>query len=353
MPGSKLVFVATVVTVALLGVPVAALAQASALTPMDYVEIRQLVARYLHALDSAGGDGYALADLFAPDGEIAGSDVRGREALAAFATADERRGPAHIAHFGMNHVITPSPEGATGRQYVVGIQFDENPARPAGAPPTGPLDQRTLVGRRGGEIGPVGGRYDDVYVRTPEGWRFASRTFTPSRSGPQPGASAPALSRRPAPAAPVDRSAPATPAAAGTLTAGDFLEIEELVSRYGHALDSGFNTDDNGEAYASLFTPDGTFYSRGRPFQGPEALAELARAQPNGPRYVRHFLANHVIEPTPDGAVGREYLVVIDIGKNGSPSTVFLGGYYEDEYARTPAGWRFRTRRSFGARAGR
>jgi hypothetical protein len=107
-------------------------------------------------------------------------------------------------------------------------------------------------------------------------------------------------------------------------------------------------------AYASLFVPEiGTFFSRGRPFQGRAALSELARAQPHGPHYVRHFLVNPVIEVSPDGRVrGRQYLVVIDVGEGGKPTTLFLGGYYEDVYSKTPAGWRFLERRSFGARSG-
>jgi hypothetical protein len=42
--------------------------------------------------------------------------------------------------------------------------------------------------------------------------------------------------------------------------------------------------------------------------------------------------------------VGRQYLVAVDIGENGQPSSIFLGGHYEDVYARTADGWRFRTR---------
>ena len=66
--------------------------------------------------------------------------------------------------------------------------------------------------------------------------------------------------------------------------------------------------------------------------------------QPHSATYVRHYLTNHVIEGTADGARGKQYLVVIDIGENGAPSSIFLGGHYEDVYAKTPQGWRFKTR---------
>ena len=72
---------------------------------------------------------------------------------------------------------------------------------------------------------------------------------------------------------------------------------------------------------------------------------------------MRHYLTNHVIEPWASGAIGKQYLVVTDVpepearaaGKSGS---FFLGGHYEDVYARTPAGWRIKTRRLYRAQTG-
>ena len=59
---------------------------------------------------------------------------------------------------------------------------------------------------------------------------------------------------------------------------------------------------------------------------------------------MRHYLTNIVIEPTADGATGKQYLVVLDIGAAGTPSTIFLGGHYEDVYSKTDAGWKFKRR---------
>ena len=42
----------------------------------------------------------------------------------------------------------------------------------------------------------------------------------------------------------------------GTLTAADYVEIQQLVARYSYAVDTHA---DNGYAYADLFTPDGVF----------------------------------------------------------------------------------------------
>src|SRR5688572_17039412 len=44
--------------------------------------------------------------------------------------------------------------------------------------------------------------------------------------------------------------------ASGTLTSMDYIEIQQLVSRYPYALDTGA---DGGYLYADLFTPDGVF----------------------------------------------------------------------------------------------
>src|SRR6266550_6504566 len=73
-----------------------------ALTPMDYVEIRQLVSRYAFAVDTGGNNGYDYADLFAADGEFMRPYAKGREQLAALARG-ARLGPNNTVHYIMNH----------------------------------------------------------------------------------------------------------------------------------------------------------------------------------------------------------------------------------------------------------
>jgi hypothetical protein len=126
---------------------------------------------------------------------------------------------------------------------------------------------------------------------------------------------------------------------APALTAMDYIEIQQLVSSYPYGLDG--NTD-NGESYANLFAPGAVF---GRPrTEGHENLKALANTQPRGAKYVRHFITNHVIEAAPGGATGKEYVAIIDIGENGNASAIALGGRYDDEYVKTPQGWKFKTR---------
>ena len=93
------------------------------------------------------------------------------------------------------------------------------------------------------------------------------------------------------------------------LTAMDYIQIKQLVNKYAFALDTGAN---NGYDYADLFTADGVFDSltRGRT-QGRDQLASLARGGKKGPQYINHYIMNHIIEPTADGAIGRQYLIEI------------------------------------------
>jgi hypothetical protein len=132
------------------------------------------------------------------------------------------------------------------------------------------------------------------------------------------------------------------------LTPMDYIEIQQLAIRYSYGLDTA---TDNGYMYADVFTPDGEFVGRTVPLtQGREALARVARSvRKANPMYVRHFIANHVIEPSPEGATGKVYVMVVDC-EEWQPSSINIGGHYEDTYVRTPNGWRIKRRdaRNFG-----
>ena len=153
---------------------------APALTPLDYIEIQHLVARYAYALDSGAENGYAYANLFADDGVFTGMNqgpngrsYAGRDTLAALARGG-RRGPLYTSHFITNVVITPAAGGAVGKQYLAILALGDGQDPHA-------IDH--------------GGRYEDVYVKTPQGWRFKSRTFFGAEGGADPSQ----LSKRPAP----------------------------------------------------------------------------------------------------------------------------------------------------------
>ena len=126
-----------------------------------------------------------------------------------------------------------------------------------------------------------------------------------------------------------------------TLTAADYIEIQQLVARYPYAVDMHGG---DGSAYAALFTPDGTF---GTQAKGTAQLAELAAKTAkdrSGPVFTRHFVTNVVIKPAPEGATGRSYLVALDISEGGKPTTILHGGHYDDVYRKTPQAWRIKSR---------
>jgi hypothetical protein len=181
--------------------------KALTLTPMDYIEIRQLVNRYAFALDTGSNNGYDYADLFAPDGEF--MRPKGREQLAAFARGP-RLGPDNTVHYIMNHVIEPTPDGAIGKAYLIEFNWGIAPAQATGGTGggagTGPANGWDIVGRKAGELARTGGYYEDVYVKTPVGWRFKKRDFIPSTSGADPAPLAPPSI--PADTTPIDTLAP-------------------------------------------------------------------------------------------------------------------------------------------------
>ena len=192
------------------------------------------------------------------------------------------------------------------------------------------------------------GRHEDTFTKTSAGWRAEKREFFPAITTTEADKAAvpEAPTSGPQPAVIVERQRTGTPT---TLTALDYFEIQRLVASYGHGLDNGLAQTDNGPAYANLFTPDGVAFRRLKGF-GP--LASIARAQPHGPKYVRHFLTNVTIAPSPEGATGEQYLVVIDPPESGRPERLFLGGHYEDIYVKTAQGWRYKSRTLFTANLG-
>jgi hypothetical protein len=302
----------------------------AALTALDMIQIQMLVAEAQHALHAGLDEGRVYASLFTANG--ASNDVTGTAALTAFA----KGGRPGMRSLVTNIIIEPTAQGASGRHYEFMINFVKEHYEPVALGATG--------------------RWDDSFVKTPAGWRFQKRVFVPSILTSE-AAKAVVAAKPPDPAAkrpPVPDPVPMTRMPktmfTPTLTALDYMQIQQLVASYGQALDNGLANDDNGDAYASLFAPNGVF---GRPYTtGEDALKALARTQPHNRRYARHFLTNIVIEPGPDGAVGRQFLVVIDQGEGGKPSSVLIAGHYEDIYVKTPAGWKFKQRTLFPARTG-
>jgi hypothetical protein len=134
-----------------------------------------------------------------------------------------------------------------------------------------------------------------------------------------------------------------------TLTAMDYVEIEQLNAAYGHYIDTG---EDQGQAWARLFTADAVFTRQnGDKYIGREQIAGLGRTiGRRGPKALAHFATNVWIQPSPEGAVGKVYAVIIRFPDDKMdeddprPAEVKIGERYHDTYVKTADGWRFKSR---------
>jgi hypothetical protein len=144
---------------------VASAASPKALTALDYEEITQLTHLYAYGIDTCSNNGYDYADLFTADGVFIDKNTdegfrqggrvlaKGREALATLVGGGSRGCKTKLiwtdwSHIMANQVINPAPEGATGRIYLLQMGIK------------GPGS----IERHGG--------YEDVYVKTAQGWRI-------------------------------------------------------------------------------------------------------------------------------------------------------------------------------------
>jgi uncharacterized protein (TIGR02246 family) len=128
-----------------------------ALSAEDQLAIRDLAARYNHAID--GGDGAAYADTFVEDGVLDAGELvlEGRKALEEFATAfaGSMRAPRHIA---TSLVIDGEGDRAELRAYV---------------------QMFAMVGQPPQHVVTASGTYADSLARVDGSWRFVRRTFNP------------------------------------------------------------------------------------------------------------------------------------------------------------------------------
>lgn len=159
------------VVLAAIGLALAAPAQAqetpsrdrqALLSALDYIEIEQLTRKYAWAIDTCANDGFAYADLYTPDGAFIDGETgrrwQGRDQLAEAAGGNGRGCPfpkMPLSHLILNLVIEPTADGATGKSYLI------YPGR------NGQYADEKHHGHDGG--------YQDLFVRTADGWRFKER----------------------------------------------------------------------------------------------------------------------------------------------------------------------------------
>jgi hypothetical protein len=226
-------------TVTVLGVTGLKAQVNATLTDQARAEIQKLLAAYRPALFACKGEEYA--DLFATPGGYFGSSSRGevreRQALIEMVVGYDR------CHPSASNATSAEPTRSSGQSSTL--------------PP--PVIEWAPEGARARVINsPGGGYYDDVYVKTPKGWRFKSRNVVSDAE------------------------------VAAHLTTQDFIEIRQLAG------------DDHGH-YENLYgRPDGLISPHGltarpddRPFRTsglrltptPEGVRGLAYLRDNGGRY--------------------------------------------------------------------
>ncbi len=129
-----------------------------------------------------------------------------------------------------------------------------------------------------------------------------------------------------------------------TLSLEDRARIGDLVVGYAFAID-----ERDWQAFETLFTPDAHIdYASAGGITGPPA--KVAAWMPQAMSmfaWTLHSVATHRLEATgPDTAKGALHMfarhgLVFD----GANEVMDVSGLYYDEYVRTPAGWRFASRR--------
>ena len=131
----------------------------------------------------------------------------------------------------------------------------------------------------------------------------------------------------------------------------DIEEIKQLKARYCLYCDGGWPEKSGTHAgpIAELFVEDGEWDgSPGLPAaKGREAIRRLFVDCRNIP-FAYHPVTNPIIEVNGDTATGNWHLIGVG-DMPGGISGFFLGGYEED-YVRTPDGWRYKRMRIYQAR---
>jgi hypothetical protein len=124
----------------------------------------------------------------------------------------------------------------------------------------------------------------------------------------------------------------------------DTLTIERACERL--VLDFAYYSDHQEyESLAKLFASEGAMYRpNGDPLTGYDAILQAYRARPAG-RITRHVCSNiRITVHSADRARGLTYAVVYSA--NGNEKAEERIGEFEDEFVRTPEGWRFAVRRA-------
>lgn len=127
-------------------------------------------------------------------------------------------------------------------------------------------------------------------------------------------------------------------------TLADRAAITQVCDRYVHHLDAGRHHD---TWFGSVFTEDVHLTFPFGEYTGFEGLAAFQQMARTTFERTHHLAGNYAIDLYPEGdedrARVRAHLMAVHVRRPEEPGTHFdIGGHYEAEVARTPAGWRIR-----------
>lgn len=123
------------------------------------------------------------------------------------------------------------------------------------------------------------------------------------------------------------------------LTNDDHLEIQTLLARYNHAVDSG-----DGESYAVTFTEAGVLDAGALYLEGREALAGFAEGLPNSQWAPRHITSNLLIDGSGDRATVQSYVQMFALAGDPPVQQVAASGRYSDQLVKLEGRWHFERR---------
>jgi hypothetical protein len=128
------------------------------LSPEDYMEIQQLYSMYARDVDP--GSVRDASWLFTKDAVVVMDTyktITTPEEIKSFYLNVQKQQTAGVRHFNTSYVIVGTPDGgARGSSYMMQVERLTE----------GGLPQITLFGK-----------YEDKFVKTPEGWRFKERVW--------------------------------------------------------------------------------------------------------------------------------------------------------------------------------
>ena len=136
----------------------------AALAPQDRADIEQLLAHYARALSSCSAKEYS--ELFTPDGVFISDDFRSARHRELYGKSATLVGRDKLVELVQTEEFCLHPDGRAAR-----AGGGRNPL------PVNAEIVATIGGAKGTiPLGSGGGHYEDVYVKTPDGWRFKSRS---------------------------------------------------------------------------------------------------------------------------------------------------------------------------------